>query len=56
MDAFTALYREELSRLVAGLVSMVGGLQAAEEVAQEAFEAALVQCRRPAGRPARAPG
>jgi len=43
VDAFTALYREELSRLVAGLVSMVGGLQAAEEVAQEAFEAALVQ-------------
>jgi len=43
MDAFTALYRAELSRLVAGLVSMVGGLQVAEEVAQETFEAALVQ-------------
>src|SRR5437868_2940842 len=43
VDAFTALYREEFSRLVAGLVSMAGGLQAAEETAQEAFEAALAQ-------------
>src|SRR5262245_37291123 len=43
VDAFTALYRAELPRLVAGLVSMVGGLQAAEETAQEAFEAALTQ-------------
>src|SRR5678810_218057 len=43
VDAFTALYRADFSRLVAGLVSMVGGLQAAEETAQEAFEAALTQ-------------
>jgi len=43
VDAFTALYRAEFSRLVAGLVSAVGGLQAAEETAQEAFEAALTQ-------------
>src|SRR6185295_14439942 len=43
VDAFTALYRAEFSRLVAGLVSRVGGLQAAEETAQEAFEAALAR-------------
>ncbi|HVE85971.1 MAG TPA: DUF6596 domain-containing protein [Myxococcales bacterium] len=41
--AFTALYRAEFSRLVAGLTSMLGSLHAAEEVAQEAFEAALQQ-------------